>query len=107
MLADKLIAKKTVKDFEQVYTTKVEGLRSLLACLAPEQLDYIVLFSSIAGFYGNVGQTDYSLANAILDKAAHQLKRLYPDCRVISLNWGLGWRHGRRRPQGAVRAARF
>lgn len=88
VLADKLIAKKSMADFELVTRTKIDGLRNLLANLPLEQLRYIVLFSSIAGFYGNVGQTDYALANAVLDKAAHQLQRLYPSCRVIALNWG-------------------
>jgi NAD(P)-dependent dehydrogenase (short-subunit alcohol dehydrogenase family) len=88
VLADKLISKKSVEDFELVYATKIRGLRNLLQYIDPARLAYLVFFSSIAGFYGNVGQTDYALANAILDKAAHQLQRMYPNCRVLSLNWG-------------------
>jgi hypothetical protein len=37
-----------------------------------------VLFSSIVGFFGNVGQSDYAIANEILNKSAHLIKRKYP-----------------------------
>lgn len=87
-LADKLIEKKTAQDFEDVYAVKVKGLENMLAVCPPEQLEHIILFSSVAGFYGNVGQADYALANDILNKAAHQLKLAHPDCYVISINWG-------------------
>ncbi len=87
-LADKLIEKKTAADFERVYAAKVQGLENLLRCIPAEQLNYLVLFSSVAGFYGNAGQTDYAIANEILNKSAHLLKRQYPDCHVVAINWG-------------------
>jgi NAD(P)-dependent dehydrogenase (short-subunit alcohol dehydrogenase family) len=87
-LADKLIEKKTLEDFEKVYATKVQGLENLLRCIPAEQLNYLVLFSSVVGFYGNAGQTDYAIANEILNKSAHLLKRQYPDCHVVAINWG-------------------
>jgi acyl transferase domain-containing protein len=87
-LADKLIEKKTEQDFETVYTAKVQGLENLLACVSPSQLDYLVLFSSVAGFYGNAGQTDYAIANEILNKSAHLFKQNHPDCHVVAINWG-------------------
>jgi NAD(P)-dependent dehydrogenase (short-subunit alcohol dehydrogenase family) len=87
-LADKLIEQKTERDFETVYAAKVDGLANLLTCVPPEGLDTLVLFSSAAGFYGNPGQTDYALANEILNKTAHIFQREHPHCHVISLNWG-------------------
>lgn len=87
-LADKLIEQKTERDFETVYAAKVDGLANLLACVPPGQLDTLVLFSSAAGFYGNPGQSDYALANEILNKTAHLIQRTHPQCHVISLNWG-------------------
>ena len=47
-----------------------------------------MLFSSIVGFYGNVGQSDYAIANEILNKSAYMLKHKYPNCHVVSINWG-------------------
>lgn len=87
-LADKLIENKTEQDFEYVYTAKVKGLENLLACVSVAQLKQVVLFSSVAGFYGSAGQSDYAIANEILNKSALRLKRLYPGCHVVSINWG-------------------
>jgi len=87
-LADKLIEQKTERDFETVYSAKVDGLANLLACVSPDQLDTLVLFSSAAGFYGNPGQSDYALANEILNKTAHLIQRTHSQCHVVSLNWG-------------------
>lgn len=87
-LADKLIEKKTAQDFESVYAVKVKGLENMLLACPPNQLDHVVLFSSAAGFYGNVGQSDYALANDILNKAAYSLRGTYPNCHVVSINWG-------------------
>lgn len=87
-LADKLIEQKTERDFETVYSAKVDGLANMLACVPPSQLDTLVMFSSAAGFYGNPGQSDYALANEILNKTAHYIQLMHPQCHVVSLNWG-------------------
>lgn len=97
-LADKRIENKTQSDFEKVYNPKVKGLESMLACVAPDQLRFVVLFSSVAGFYGNLGQADYALANEILNKTAHRLRRQYPTCQVLSINWG-PWEAGMVTPE--------
>ena len=87
-LADKLIEKKSVSDFEIVFSAKINGLENMLASVPVSQLDFLVLFSSIVGFYGNVGQADYAMANEILNKTAHYIKRKYPTCHVVSIGWG-------------------
>jgi NAD(P)-dependent dehydrogenase (short-subunit alcohol dehydrogenase family) len=97
-LADKLIEKKTEQDFEKVYTAKVKGLENLLSCVKADKLEYLVLFSSVTGFYGNIGQTDYAIANEILNKSAHIVKKRYPNCHVVAINWG-GWDSGMVTPE--------
>jgi len=87
-LADKRIEKKSILDFETVFSPKVDGLQNLLEVAPADQLDFIVLFSSVAGIYGNVGQADYAIANEVLNKMALLLQRAHPACRVISMNWG-------------------
>ncbi len=87
-LVDKLIEKKTENDFDTVYTPKVVGLENMLHSVDVAHLDFLVLFSSIVGFYGNVGQSDYAIANEILNKSAYLLRSKYPNCHVISINWG-------------------
>jgi NAD(P)-dependent dehydrogenase (short-subunit alcohol dehydrogenase family) len=87
-LADKLIEKKSEKDFDTVYSPKVNGLENMLACVPARQLDFLVLFSSIVGFFGNIGQADYAIANETLNKTAYLIKRQNPACHVVSMNWG-------------------
>ncbi|WP_335918755.1 SDR family NAD(P)-dependent oxidoreductase [Shewanella algae] len=93
VLADKHIADKTLAELELVTGTKVGGLSALLRALAPnkkaaEHLKLLALFSSAAGFYGNTGQSDYAMANEILNKTAYRLHHELPTTRVISFNWG-------------------
>ena len=97
-LADKRIEKKSIQDFENVYAAKVTGLENLLRCVPASQLQYLVLFSSVVGFYGNVGQSDYALANEILNKSAHLIKHNYPSCHVMAINWG-PWESGMVSPE--------
>ena len=87
-LADRRIEKKTEKDYETVISPKVDGLKNLLTIAPVKNLDFLVLFSSIVGVFGNIGQTDYAIANEVLNKAAYQAKRENPNCRVLSINWG-------------------
>ena len=87
-IADKLLEYKAEYDFELVFGTKVRSLRTLLACTQPEQLQHLILFSSISGFYGQFGQSDYSLSNEILNKFALQMGRSNNSCNVKSINWG-------------------
>lgn len=87
-LADKWIEHKSAADFEAVYRPKIEGLENMLRCVQADQLRHLVLFSSAAAFYGNIGQCDYALTNEILNKAAYEWKRRYPHCHVLAVNWG-------------------
>lgn len=97
-LADKLIENKTERDYDLVVNTKVNGLRSIIHCVDAEKLDFVVLFSSVAGFFGNIGQTDYAIANEVLNKSAYILQRSLLHCLVISINWG-PWDSGMVTPQ--------
>ncbi len=88
VLADKYIEQKTVADFDAVYSTKVQGMTALLNAVDVKKLQHLALFSSGAGFYGNEGQADYSVANEILNKTALRFKQQHPNCHVVSFNWG-------------------
>jgi hypothetical protein len=50
-------------------------------------LKFLVLFSSVAGRFGNRGQCDYTAANEVLNKLAAYLDKRWPG-RVLSVNWG-------------------
>lgn len=99
VLRDKLVHNKTLDDFKLVYGTKVTGLRNMLDSVKDKsQLRQIVVFSSLAGFHGNVGQSDYAMANEVLNKAAHKLAAQLPRCRVRALDFG-PWDGGMVTPQ--------
>ncbi|HJL16615.1 MAG TPA: SDR family oxidoreductase, partial [Sandaracinaceae bacterium LLY-WYZ-13_1] len=88
VLADKRIADKPTEDFERVLTTKVDGLRALLEGTRDDPLRALVLFSSVAARWGNPGQSDYAMANAVLDAVARSEAAARPDARVCALAWG-------------------
>jgi hypothetical protein len=93
ILADALIADKTDEQFDRVITTKVAGLRALLAATADDPLALVCAFSSVAAQFGNPGQCDYAMANEVLNQvlSAEQARR--PGCLVRAMGWG-PWRGG-------------
>ena len=89
VLADKQIVDKDVAGWERVYDTKVLGLSALLDATAGDPLKVIVPFSSVAGRCGNAGQSDYAMANEVLNKVAQaEAARRGDGCVVRSLGWG-------------------
>ena len=73
VLRDQRIEKKTSQEFDLVYGVKVGGLLNLLDAIGKKNnLKHLVVFSSLAGWGGNVGQTDYATANESLRKIARQ-----------------------------------
>ena len=87
-LEDRTIIDKTLDQFENVFDTKVKGLNVLLEATRQDTLKYLVLFSSVTARIGNNGQSDYAMANEVLNKIAQQESIKRPDCKVTSINWG-------------------
>lgn len=105
VLADKLIADKGADQAELVMSTKVDGLRALLAATADDPLDTICLFSSVAAVFGNPGQSDYAMANEVLHQVASAEQARRPGCLVRCLAWG-PWQGGMVTPALAARFGR-
>ncbi|MVM38948.1 SDR family NAD(P)-dependent oxidoreductase [Spirosoma sp. HMF3257] len=97
-LADKLIEHKTEADFDAVFDVKVQGLAAVMQAVSLAELRHVVLFSSVAGFYGNVGQTDYAMANEVLNRFAYLFRKNCPQAQVVSINWG-AWDSGMVSPE--------
>ncbi len=87
IIKDKLITDKTPESFDQVFGTKTESAFILSKKLHPESLKFFVLFTSVAGLFGNQGQCDYAAANEVLNKLTVYLNNTWPG-RVVSINWG-------------------
>ncbi|MGX1505099.1 UNVERIFIED_CONTAM: acyl transferase domain-containing protein/NADP-dependent 3-hydroxy acid dehydrogenase YdfG [Streptomyces graminofaciens] len=89
VLADRLIADKTQEEIAKVLGTKIVGLGNVLDALrGTAALRHLIFFSSVAGFFGNRGQSDYAVANEALNRLAVRLKHELPSARVTSVNWG-------------------
>ena len=87
IIEDKLLKDKTLESFERVFSTKTESAFILSRHLRPDSLRFLVFFSSVAGRFGNRGQSDYTAANEVLNKLAIYLDRRWAS-RVVSINWG-------------------
>jgi NADP-dependent 3-hydroxy acid dehydrogenase YdfG len=97
MNADNSIVKKTAAEFSQVLMPKVTGTFHLDQATQDVDLDFFVLFSSIASATGNAGQADYAAANGFMDQFAasrnRQVAAQQRHGRTRSINWSL-WQAG-------------
>jgi hypothetical protein len=83
----RLLPDKEPAEFERVFDVKVNGWFNLLKAIGHMPLGAAVVFSSIAGRFGNGGQTDYSAANDLLCKSVSNFRRTRPDTRGIAIDW--------------------
>ncbi|HUO69954.1 MAG TPA: SDR family NAD(P)-dependent oxidoreductase [Solirubrobacteraceae bacterium] len=83
---------KPQAEYDLVFDVKAHGWLNLLDALARAGLtddkapDAAVVFSSIAGRFGNRGQTDYSAANDLLCKSVSHMRR-GGRTRGIAIDW--------------------
>lgn len=88
VIRDRRVKDKTDADWDAVWTTKVTGVRALLAATAADPLRMICFFSSVAARTGNIGQADYAAANELLNRMAASESRRRPGCLVRAIGWG-------------------
>ncbi|MCD4501535.1 SDR family NAD(P)-dependent oxidoreductase, partial [Chromobacterium vaccinii] len=97
MAADGLLAGKDAAGFAKVLAPKAAGTVNLDLATLDTGLDFFALFSSLAGAYGNAGQSDYAAANAFMDRYAEHRARLAKAGlragRSLSIAWPL-WQEG-------------
>ncbi len=81
---------KPVEEFRQTISVKADGFFNLYqAMLKSNHLPgAVVMFGSLAGRFGNKGQTDYSAANDLLSKIALALPRQAAGTKCLALDWG-------------------
>ncbi|MDH3198415.1 MAG: SDR family NAD(P)-dependent oxidoreductase, partial [Candidatus Krumholzibacteria bacterium] len=87
----RLLPEKAPEEFDRVLDVKCDGWFNLVKGLGEAPLGAAVVFSSIAGRFGNAGQTDYSAANDLLCKCASSLRGARPGARGIAIDW-TAWR---------------
>ena len=89
IIEDKLLADKDGDSWSRVVETKVLGLLLLQKHLRPASLRFFSVFSSVAGRYGNSGQSDYATANELMNRLCCQLREHWQHrVNVTALCWG-------------------
>jgi len=80
-----IIQRRTREMTEAVLAPKAGGLAVLESLFKPEQLDFFIIFSSIASVLTPFGQVGYAAANAILDAYAYSKSRY--NGKYVVINW--------------------
>ncbi len=97
VIRDNYLMKKTESEIQEVIEPKILGSIYLDELTKEEPLDFFVLFSSISGLLGNIGQCDYAFANNFMDHFVEirEQRRRTNQCngKTLSINWPL-WEEG-------------
>ncbi|WP_190093446.1 SDR family NAD(P)-dependent oxidoreductase [Streptomyces melanogenes] len=91
VLHDNFLLKKSAAELTRVLRPKLAGAVALDEATKDEGLDFFVLFSSIMGATGNVGQADYAVANAFLDRFARHRDALVRAGERAGRSVAIGW----------------
>ncbi|MFG2630359.1 SDR family NAD(P)-dependent oxidoreductase [Streptomyces sp. NPDC048473] len=106
VIEDNFVVRKSAEELERVLAPKVAGLVHLDELTREQPLELFVCFSSLAGAFGNPGQSDYAAGNAFMDAYAAHRNRLVDaglrSGRTVSVNWPL-WDEGGMGTEGPVR----
>ena len=88
VLRDALFENQTVEDFEMSFKPKAYAakyLDEITRELCPD-LKYFVVFSSVSCGRGNAGQTNYGMANSIMERICE--KRFQDGYHSLAVEWG-------------------
>ncbi len=88
VLDDGVLTQQTANRMEKVLAPKIAGAWNLHRLTAGRELEFFVMFSSVASLTGSSGQASYAAANAFLDALA--CYRRNSGLTALSINWG-GW----------------
>ncbi|WNG36076.1 type I polyketide synthase [Archangium violaceum] len=86
VLDDGVLLRQDWQRFERVMAPKMEGAWNLHELTRELDLDFFILFSSMASVLGSRGQGNYAAANAFLDALARMRRAL--GLPAASIQWG-------------------
>jgi len=87
LLIDRTLPNKEPQQFALVFDVKADGFFNLIKAARGLPIGATVSFSSVAGRFGNNGQSDYSSANDLLCKISSSMRMWRPDTRGIAIDW--------------------
>ncbi|CAG8958435.1 hypothetical protein HYFRA_00011112 [Hymenoscyphus fraxineus] len=85
VLQDSTLPNMDLKKMTDVLGPKVQGSINLESLFSTCDLDFFIYFSSMAGLIGNLGQSNYSAANAFLMSLAAQRRKRGLSASVINI----------------------
>ncbi len=97
VIEDSFILKKDFDSFSRVIAPKVKGTINLDLATKDQPIDVFVLFSSVTGVLGNLGQCDYAFGNSFEDYYSCYRNNLLStgerSGKAVSINWPY-WKEG-------------
>ena len=80
---------KPIEEFRLVVSVKADGFFNLFKSMEAKGIlpRGMVAFSSVAGRFGNSGQTDYAAANDLLCKLTSAIRNQYPALKAVAIDW--------------------
>ena len=84
-----VIQLRDVESIEKVISAKVFGIDSLLKTMNKNELEFIVLCSSLGNllYSTKFGQAAYNAANEFLDFYSYYINKKYKNTHAITINW--------------------
>ena len=86
ILDDGMLDNMAVESIDKVYAPKVDGAWNLHNLTRDQELDFFVMYSSVSGVMGTLGQGNYAAANSFLDALAYH--RRAKGLPATSIAWG-------------------
>lgn len=87
LLEDGILINQTVEKFDKVLSPKIKGAWNLHELTKDLEIDFFIMYSSIASILGSAGQANHSAANSFLDSFAYYRKA--KGLPAMSINWGV------------------
>ncbi|MGB4810820.1 MAG: SDR family NAD(P)-dependent oxidoreductase, partial [Candidatus Phosphoribacter baldrii] len=81
------LPQKEPREYDLVFDVKTTGWFNVWSGARSMPVGAVVAFSSVAGRFGNQGQTDYSAANDLLCKVLSSFRHTRPQTRGLALDW--------------------
>lgn len=82
---------KTMEEFHKVIASKVQGLINIDEVFKDDELDFVLLYTSVAAYYGSQGQTDYCFANRFMEEYAEYRNSLIKAGERFGETIYIGW----------------
>jgi NADPH:quinone reductase-like Zn-dependent oxidoreductase/NAD(P)-dependent dehydrogenase (short-subunit alcohol dehydrogenase family)/acyl carrier protein len=86
VLDDHTLLEQSAGSFHTAFAAKALGAWNLHTACADKDLDFFVMYSSVAALFGSAGQGNYAAANAFLDALAYA--RSGQGLPGMSIQWG-------------------